>query len=51
VVHDLKVKPHEALMVDDRVGNIRAAKKYGLHGLVFNSTAQFKKEIKKYQLV
>lgn len=51
VVHHLKVKPHEALMVDDRMENIKAAKRVGLQGLVFKNTAQFKKELKRYQLV
>lgn len=51
VVRGLKVKPREALMVDDRLSNVQAAKKYGLHGVVFKNTAQFKREIKKYLLV
>ncbi len=50
VVSHLKVKPSEALMVDDRVENIRAAKKAGLHGIVFKNTEQFKKELNKFTL-
>lgn len=50
VVQHLKVKPYEALMVDDRVENIVAAKKAGLQGIVFKTTAEFKKDLKKYTL-
>jgi HAD superfamily hydrolase (TIGR01509 family) len=50
VVKHLKVKPSEALMVDDRKDNITAAKKAGMQGLVFNNLTQFKKGLKKYQL-
>lgn len=50
VTKHLKVKPHEALMVDDRKENIDAAKKAGMQGVVFKNTVQFKKELKKYQL-
>lgn len=51
VVKHLKVKPHEALMVDDRLGSVKAAKKNGMQGVVFKNTSQFKKELKKYNLV
>jgi len=51
VVEKLEVKPHEALMVDDRKENIEAAKKAGMQGIVFKNTIQFKKELKKYELV
>jgi HAD superfamily hydrolase (TIGR01509 family) len=50
VVHHLKVKPHEALMVDDRPLNVAAARKVGLHGIVFKNTTQLKKALKKYEL-
>jgi glucose-1-phosphatase len=51
VVRHLKVKPHEALMVDDRSLNVAAAKKAGLHGIVFKNTAQFKRDLRGYELV
>src|SRR5258708_16746701 len=51
VVHHLKVKPHEALMVDDRLENITAARKAGLDGVGFKNVSQFKKDLKSYQLV
>jgi putative hydrolase of the HAD superfamily len=50
VVHHLKIKPHEALMVDDRAGNITAAKKAGLQGITYKNLSQFKKALQKYQL-
>lgn len=50
VVKHLKVKPSQALMVDDRAANITAAKKSGLQGLVFKNTAQFKRDLEKFEL-
>jgi HAD superfamily hydrolase (TIGR01509 family) len=50
VISHLKVKPSEALMVDDRKENIDAAKKAGMQGIAFKNVGQFKKELKKYQL-
>jgi epoxide hydrolase-like predicted phosphatase len=51
VIRHLKVKPSESLMVDDRLENIKAAKKLGMQGIVFKNTTQFKKELSKYELV
>lgn len=51
VVKHLKVKPDQALMVDDRPANIAAAKKSGLQGLVFKNTTQFKRDLRKFELV
>jgi len=50
VIKHLKVKPDQALMVDDRPENIRAAKKAGLQGLLYKNAAQFQRDIKKYEL-
>ena len=50
VVKKLKVKPKEALMVDDRKGNIQQAKLAGLNGIVYKNLGQFKKALKQYQL-
>ena len=50
VINHLKMKPKEVLMVDDRKGNIDAAKKIGMQGIVFKNTTQFKKELQKYSL-
>src|SRR3989338_3015961 len=38
VLHKLKVKPHEALMVDDRAANIRGAQKIGMYGIVYKNS-------------
>lgn len=51
VIHKLRVKPHEALMVDDRLENIRGAKKIGMHGIVYKNSRQFQKALKKFELV
>lgn len=49
VVKKLKIKPEQALMVDDRKENIVAAQKIGMQGIVFKNAAQFKKELAKYK--
>jgi epoxide hydrolase-like predicted phosphatase len=51
VLKKLKVKPFEAVMVDDRIENIRPAKAIGMNGIIYKNSKQFAKEIKKYQLV
>lgn len=48
ILQNLKVKPGEALMVDDRPVNVRGAKKSGMQGVVYKNSAQFRKAIKKY---
>lgn len=50
VLRQLKVRPSEALMVDDRIENIRGAKKAGMHGIVYKNARQFKAAMKKYEL-
>lgn len=51
VLRQIKVKPSEALMVDDRMENIRGARKAGMQGLVYKNFSQFRKAIAKYELV
>ena len=51
VLKGLRVKPHEAMMVDDRPENIRAVKKIGMQGIVYKNSRQFKRAIAKYELV
>ena len=51
VVRQMKVKPAQALLVDDRVENVTAARHLGLQAIAFKTTAQFKKELQKYELV
>jgi HAD superfamily hydrolase (TIGR01509 family) len=50
VLKRMKTKPQEALLVDDRMDNIRPARKIGMNGILFKSTAQFQKELKKYEI-
>ena len=51
VLHKLKVKPHEAIMVDDRPHNIVGAKRIGMHGIVYKNSRAFRAALKKYELV
>ncbi|HTL39644.1 MAG TPA: HAD-IA family hydrolase [Methylomirabilota bacterium] len=51
VLTKMKVKPAEALMVDDRLENILPARKIGMKGIVFKNTAQFARELKKFDLI
>jgi len=51
VLKQLKVKPSEALMVDDRIENILPARKIGMNGIIYKNSKQFAAELKKYQLV
>jgi putative hydrolase of the HAD superfamily len=50
VLLKLGVKPHEALMVDDRESNIKGAKKIGMQGIVYRNIEQFKKALQRYQI-
>lgn len=47
VLEQIKVKPEEAVFVDDFVENIRAANQLGIHGILFESTEQVKSDIQK----
>jgi len=42
----LEVKPSEAFFVDDLPKNIEAAKKLGIHGILFQNKVQFTQDIK-----
>ncbi len=51
VLKKMKLKPAEALMVDDREENIVGARKIGMNGVLYKNSRQLAKELKKYQLV
>lgn len=51
VIKKMKVEPKEAMLVDDRKGNIDLAKKLGMQGIIFKNTSQFKRDIKKFELI
>lgn len=51
ILRRLKVPPSAALMVDDRLLNIRGARKIGMQGIVYKNLSQFRKAIKKYEFV
>jgi HAD superfamily hydrolase (TIGR01509 family) len=50
VLRKLKVKPEEALMVDDRRENIAGVERLGMKGLVFKDAKKFQLDIKKFDL-
>lgn len=49
ILRKLRVRPAEALMVDDRRGNIQGARKIGMQGIIYKNVSQFRKAIKKYE--
>lgn len=51
VLRKLRVHPREALMVDDRLENIRGARKIGMQGVVYKNSRQFRKALKKFDLI
>lgn len=51
VLRKMRVKPRQALMVDDRLENIRGARKIGMQGIVYKNSRQFRKAMQKYELV
>lgn len=50
ILKKLKVRPNEAVMVDDRLINIQGARRAGMGGILYENASQFKKELKKYEL-
>jgi putative hydrolase of the HAD superfamily len=42
----LQVAPHEALFVDDRAVNVQAARELGISGIVANSPAELRRQLK-----
>ena len=51
VLKQLKVKPAEAMMVDDRIENLLPARRLGMQGILYKNSRQFGRELKKYELV
>lgn len=47
----LHVKPHDLYFLDDTPANVDAAKKLGIHGIVFKDAKQAEQELKKAGLV
>jgi len=47
ILKKLKAKPEEVIFVDDRIENVRRAKKLGIRGLYFKNNIQFFNELKK----
>jgi len=51
ILKNLKVQPAEALMVDDRVVNIKGARRAGMNAILYRNAAKFKKELGKYDFI
>ncbi|MBX4187284.1 MAG: HAD family phosphatase [Candidatus Doudnabacteria bacterium] len=51
VLKKLQVQPEEAMMVDDRVENLRPAKAMGMNVIQYKNSRQFANELKKYELI
>lgn len=47
----INVKPEECAFIDDKLENVEAAQKLGIHGIVFKNLEQLKKELKKLGVV
>jgi HAD superfamily hydrolase (TIGR01509 family) len=45
VLEELRVQPHEAVMVDDWLGNVEGAKAAGMHGVVFTSLLDVRRRL------
>jgi epoxide hydrolase-like predicted phosphatase len=50
VLKELGDKPEDCVFIDDKPENIDGAKKAGMHGIVFESNQQLKKDLKKLGL-
>jgi HAD superfamily hydrolase (TIGR01509 family) len=47
----LKVKPGEALFIDDKEANLRVARELGINCIQFNNNAQLKNELAPFGLL
>lgn len=48
ILKKMKLRPHQSLFVDDRLENVKAARKVGMNGILYKDAVQFRKTIKKY---
>jgi putative hydrolase of the HAD superfamily len=48
---ELKLKPEECLLVDDKEKNIKAAQEIGMKGIVFQNMEQLKQELKLLKII
>jgi putative hydrolase of the HAD superfamily len=46
ILKKLKAKPEEVIFVDDRIENVRGARKLGIRGICFKNNEQFFEELK-----
>jgi glucose-1-phosphatase len=51
VLQKLKIKPSEAIFIDDTLKNVSGARAVGLHAILFSSVTQLKKDLKKFKVM
>lgn len=51
ILKQVKAKPSETLLVDDRPLNVLGARKFGMQGLVYKNFKYFRRAIQKYEFV
>ncbi len=51
ILKDLKVLPPETLMVDDRIVNVKGARRVGMNAILYKNAAQFRKELARYEFI
>lgn len=51
LLHKYKIKPEQAVFVDDNPANINAAKQAGIDGITFTSPAELKEELHSFGLL
>lgn len=48
VIKKLKIMPHEAIYIDDKLENVKGARKIGIHAIHFKNNQQLSKKLKKF---
>ncbi|NCS71096.1 MAG: HAD family phosphatase [Candidatus Aenigmarchaeota archaeon] len=50
VLKKIKAKPEECVFIDDKIEDVEAAEKLGIHGIVFKDLKKLKKDLKKLEI-
>lgn len=51
ILKELNIKPEETIFIDDSEGNVQAAIKTGINGIVFKDAEQLEKELKEIGII
>lgn len=51
VLKKLKIKPKEAIFIDDKLENVKGARKIGINAIHFKNNSQLSKELKKFGII